>query len=237
MRRPGRAGNVGAAGAAPVAALPPIGVGGGRDRRPRAGRGPERLPERRGPGDDRRRQRGRRDGIADVADPVVLGVRDDDRTSGELRDGLRAVQLRRARRAAVPAVAGVPGPGERRDRAVRRDAAYRVVRAVGDEEAAVARRPDVVRVVQLGGGRRAAVAAVAGDAVAGHRGDRPVRPDAPDPLVADVVDEEAAVGERRDPERDVQLRRRGRSSVAAKPWTPVPATVEIVPSGHTRRTR
>jgi hypothetical protein len=70
-----------------------------------------------------------------------------------------------------------------------------VVRGIGDEHVAVVVERDAGRMLQGRRGGRAAIAPELGVAVAGDRGDRPVRGDPTDPVIQRVGDQDVAVDE------------------------------------------
>src|SRR5207248_223187 len=140
-----------------------------------------------------------------VADAAVAGVGDHEAAVGGRGDAPGEVELGRRRRAAVAGETGRAAAGDGRDRAGGRDAADAVVVEVGDQEAAVGGRGDAGGGVELGRGRRAAVAGETGRAAAGNRSDSAGGRDTAD-AVALIGDQEAAVGGRGDAEGVAELR-------------------------------
>src|SRR5690606_3397977 len=117
---------------------------------------------------------------ADATDAVVVGVADEDGAVGADGDSMRAVELRPGRRAAVAAAPGLAAAGDGLDPAgVEVEAADDVVLGVDDQDCLPVDR-HLLRPVEGGLGRRAAVAGVplaagAGDGADDARGrlDRP----------------------------------------------------------------
>src|SRR5262245_56879691 len=95
---------------------------------------------------------------ADSPDAMMLRVGDIEAAVRPERGVLGAGQQRGGGRAAIADVAGVAYPRDGSDDAVGRDTANPLMELIGDVEAAVRPKPEPVGRVELGAGRRAAVA-------------------------------------------------------------------------------
>lgn len=110
----------------------------------------------------------RRDGGAgNLTHAVVEGIDDVDVAVGIDGDATGAVELRAAGRSVGATRPGLPVAGDGRDHAAR-DLADAAIPGVHDEEVAGRIERDALGIVQLRAGRQAAIAAVAGRAVARH---------------------------------------------------------------------
>ena len=172
----------------------------------------------------------------DLADAVVVAVGDEVPAVGRRGDADRLVQRRGGRRPAVTAQRGGACPGHGVDDAARRHLPDAVLVDRRDEVPAVGLREDVVGERQLGARRGTAVTERA--AAPGDRRDRAAGADPADAVVVRVGDQD-----RRRPRSGP--RRTARSAAPPSPGRRrprtrrcrSPATVVIVPSTATRRTR
>ena len=130
------------------------------------------------------------------------------------------VELRAACRAAVAAETRGAAAGDRRNGAAR-DLAHAMVLRVGDIEIARGIDGQPLRTVELGAGRRAAVAGGTGGAGAGEGGDHALAIHAPHHVVRSVRDIRIARGIHGDAERRIDLRAGSRAAVARTAQQPV----------------
>ena len=90
---------------------------------------------------------------------MVVAVGDVDRLGADHSDAPRKAEISRSRLTTVTAIARYPGSGDRRDAAAWREASDPVISGVCDVDAPERIDVDALRIVQLGGCRRATVAA------------------------------------------------------------------------------
>ena len=128
----------------------------------------------------------------DAADGLYVELEHDEVAGAVERERLR-IESRVDRRTAVPRVRGRAVPGERADRAVRRDAAHALVSDVGDVERAVGPKGQPGRLIQLRSRRGAAVTGISRIAVAGVGADGAVWGEAQHGVRAVIGDVEIAL--------------------------------------------
>ena len=152
----------------------------------------------------------------DPADPVVVGIRDEEIAHGVDGDAGRGPQLGAGRGTAVTAKARLAGAGDGGDEpGAGRHLPDAAVVDVRDEEVASTVDGDTVRDAKLGTGGQIAVAAETRLARAGDRGDRASRHLA-DALIVCVRDEEVARGVDGNAGRSIHLGARRGTAVAAE---------------------
>ena len=156
-------------------------------------------------------------GVIDLADPVVANMSAMNRSPAASTATPGAVESGGGGRAAVAAVAQVPLPATVVMMPVARlTSRIRLLLVSAMKRSPAASTATPVGAVQVGGGGRAAVAAVAMRSIAGDGGDHAGGViDLADPVVAVVGDEEVAGGVHRDAYRAGQVGGGGRAAVAA----------------------
>jgi len=159
---------------------------------------------------------GRDDAVDHAPDGVVVEVGDVQRARRVELDAPRAIDLRRARGAAVSRVTGDTRPHERVDRSAAVHDADAVVVRIGDDQVA-GRVLERLVGSDAGGGGRPAVAAERACARARDRLDEPgAAVDAPDTRVAVVRHEQPTGSVARDAHDLTELGIQGRAAVAAE---------------------
>ena len=152
-----------------------------------------------------------------LAHAIVGGI-GDVKISGRVdRDTRRVVELRGGGRAVVAAVASGSAAGHGRDYPRGKvHFADTIVAGIGDEEVTRGVYGDICGAVEPGGGGLAAVAAIAGNSVAGDGGDHARGGvDFADAVVAGIGDKDIAGGVHGNPLRQIERGGGGRTVVAA----------------------